>query len=166
MGDSWTVIHYLYGRFNDFETIQTVPADLGVSYAIVGSDVTVTITSLPAAAVAPSGLTATALSHSAISLAWTAAGEQYGFLVERSEDGGVFEEVVQLEGDATSYQDTGLLEATPYTYRVSALGVGGNGAVEASATTQTAPELPVAGLTGLAGLAVALAAFGLAKRKR
>jgi hypothetical protein len=73
------------------------------------------------APVAPSNLTATAVSSSQINLTWTdnSAGET-GILVQRSTDGTHFTQIASLGGTATSYSSTGLSGQTKYYYRVRA----------------------------------------------
>ncbi|MEL6537262.1 MAG: Ig-like domain-containing protein, partial [Bacteroidota bacterium] len=67
---------------------------------------------------APTGLSAQATSTSQINLSWTDnATNETGYVVER---GGVV--VATLSANASSYSDTGLAEATTYTYQVRATG--------------------------------------------
>jgi fibronectin type 3 domain-containing protein len=95
---------------------------------------------------APSNLQATAVSASQINLSWTAAsGTVAHYRIERRTDGGAFAVIDSVGGATLSYQDTGLAEATQYTYRVVACNAGGCSAPssEASATTgQVAPGAP------------------------
>jgi hypothetical protein len=70
---------------------------------------------------APSGLTATAVSGSAVTLLWTDnSGNEDGFKIERKAGSGSFEEVATAGADSTSYTDTGLSPGTTYHYRVAA----------------------------------------------
>ncbi|MDP8204645.1 MAG: fibronectin type III domain-containing protein [Candidatus Tenebribacter mawsonii] len=72
----------------------------------------------------PSSLIAEPLSDQIISLSWIDnCPFEEGFSIERKADGGVFEEIAQLETDVTSYLDEGLTFGTSYTYRVAAISV-------------------------------------------
>jgi hypothetical protein len=100
----------------------------GVSYALV--------TLLPAA---PTGLTATAISSSQISLSWALTSGATSYHVKRATaSGGPYTTLTNLS--ATSFMDTGLAAGTPYYYVVSAVNAGGEGtdSAQASATTWTA----------------------------
>jgi hypothetical protein len=94
-----------------------------VAYNEVGlsgesNTVTVTTETVP---MAPTGLTANALSANEVALSWTdAATNEIGFKVQRSLDGVNFSEVATLDGNATSYTDTGLSAGSAYSYRVVA----------------------------------------------
>ncbi|MGI0088647.1 MAG: fibronectin type III domain-containing protein [Nitrosotalea sp.] len=93
----------------------------------------------------PTGLTATAASSSQINLSWTASNNGgsaiTGYMIERSNDTGATWSTVQSNtGTAgTTYSDTGLLQNTTYTYRVSAINSVGTSlpSSTASATTTT-----------------------------
>jgi FtsP/CotA-like multicopper oxidase with cupredoxin domain len=88
---------------------------------------------------APSGLSATAVSSSAIDLSWNDnLGDEDGFDIERSLDGLSFSLLATVNAGVTTYQDTGLAASTTYSYRVSAYNGSGNSAWSnvASATTQ------------------------------
>jgi hypothetical protein len=71
---------------------------------------------------APSGMTATAASSSAINLAWTdASNDEIGFTVERSPNGSTnWVVIADLGVGMDAYSDAGLDAATQYFYRVSA----------------------------------------------
>jgi hypothetical protein len=92
--------------------------------------------------IAPSGLGATAISSSSISLSWTDnSSDESNFVVQRSTTSGSgFATIATLVADTTSYADTtGLSASTTYYYQVYATnGVGSSGfSNEASATTAT-----------------------------
>jgi len=93
---------------------------------------------------APTSLTATTVSSTAINLAWTdnASGET-GFKIERKAGAGSYSQIGTAAANATSYNDTGLTASTLYTYRVRAYKGGRNGAYsnEASDTTDGATLL-------------------------
>lgn len=77
---------------------------------------------------APNGLTATNITSSTVTLAWTdKSGQELGFRIERSLDGiNNFVEVGTTGTDITTYKDSGLAFATTYYYRVFAFGIFGD----------------------------------------
>jgi subtilisin family serine protease len=92
----------------------------------------------------PTGLSATAISSSAISLAWTdAANNENGFTIERCTGSGCsnFTVLVQVGANATSYTNSGLAASTTHRYRVLAYNAAGNSKYSniAEATTQAPP---------------------------
>lgn len=111
-------------------------------------------TPAPAPPNAPGSLTATAASSSQINLAWSdLAGNESGFRVERSTDGGVnFAVIATTAANATTYPNVGLNANTQYIYRVCAFNGDGNSAFSnlASATTPLAAPPAPAGFTGAA----------------
>ena len=92
------------------------------------------------APVAPSGLAATAVSSSAIDLAWADnASNETGYTVERSPDGAAWTVVTSaLPAAATSYRDAGLSASTAYSYRVKATNAAGGSPYSNVATATTA----------------------------
>jgi titin len=99
---------------------------------------------VPTIPATPSGLTATAVSESAVDLTWTDnAVDEAGFYLERSTDGEAFTRVAAVGVNATSYRDTGLTAGTKYYYRVQAHNSAGTSAWAAPASVTTvSPELP------------------------
>jgi M6 family metalloprotease-like protein/MYXO-CTERM domain-containing protein len=89
--------------------------------------------------VAPTGLTASAVSSSSIALVWTDASDnEDGFKIERREgSSGLYSEIATLSSNSSSFTDTGLQPDTLYFYRVLAFNSTGNSGYsnEASATT-------------------------------
>ncbi|MDB6026402.1 MAG: repeat-containing protein [Verrucomicrobiales bacterium] len=108
-------------------------------------------TTLPTAPVAPSGLTATAISASQINLAWTDnSANETGFIVARSTtSGGLYTDIVTLAANTVGYNDTGLAATTTYYYVVRASNAGGSSANSAQASATTLVTIPSApsGLT-------------------
>jgi chitodextrinase len=102
----------------------------------------------------PSGLSATALSTSQINLSWTASTDNVGVTGYNVYRGGT---LIATLGAVTTFQNTGLIPSTIYSYTVRALHAASNMSApssSASATTQTppdttAPSIP-AGLTATA----------------
>jgi hypothetical protein len=93
---------------------------------------------------APTGLTATASSHTAIALAWhDAAHNEHSTRLERRTSGGAWAFVARygISGTGPMTQaDTGLEPATTYCYRLRASNLHGDGtSPEACATTAPAP---------------------------
>lgn len=88
--------------------------------------------------VAPSNLSAVAMSDSEIALDWSDnSGNETGFRLERSVDGVNWYEVAVVGSDMTSFTDNGLLAETTYQYRVRAYNSNGNSSYSniGSATT-------------------------------
>jgi transcriptional regulator CtsR len=93
-------------------------------------------------------LNAAAASSTQINLTWTgASGDETGFKIERKTGAGTFTQIATVAGaGVTSYNNTGLLAGTTYTYRVRAYNGAGNSDYSdtASATTWiAAPSAPV-----------------------
>ena len=89
---------------------------------------------------APSGLTALALSTTAIDLGWNDnSSNETGFRIQRSSSTGSTE--IQVGANTTTYRDNNLTPNTSYTYRVLAYNGIGSSALSsaASATTQAPP---------------------------
>ena len=111
--------------------------------------------SLPASPAAPSGLSATAITSSAIDLTWSdQSSNETGFKIERKTGVGAFAQIATVGPNTTTYADSGLTAGTAYSYQVRAYNTGGNSTYSntASATTQTAVTAPAAP-TGLAATA-------------
>jgi Zn-dependent metalloprotease len=105
-------------------------------------------TTLPAPA-APSGLAATVVSSSRLSLSWTDnASYEQGYKIERSADGVSYLQVAQLGANATTFADTLLTAGTTYHYRVRAYDGPNNSAYsnDVGPTTLQPPAAP-SGLT-------------------
>ncbi len=139
-GDSWNIAHASGGIVNQFATIQTIPSDMTVTVDQTATDITATVTGVPAAPTAPSGVTAFAGSTTSIDVAWTDNSEEYAFKVERKEGAGDFAQVALLDADVVTFADSGLTVDTDYTYRVTALGAGGQ-AVSGEANASTPPDV-------------------------
>ncbi|MGD0649829.1 MAG: fibronectin type III domain-containing protein [Verrucomicrobiia bacterium] len=100
---------------------------------------------------APSALTATAVSTNQINLSWADnSNNEDGFKIERAPDNGgvpgAWAEITTVGANVTNHSDTELLPNTTYWYRVRAYNGGGNSdcSNEVSATT---PLAPPSGLT-------------------
>jgi titin len=104
--------------------------------------------------VAPSNLTATAVSNSQIDLTWMDnSNNEDGFKIEiKVGAGGTYTQIGANSADDTTYSSTGLEAGTEYFYRVIAFNSTGNSASsnEASATTQPEPPEAPSNLTATA----------------
>src|SRR5262249_52503263 len=107
--------------------------------------------------VAPSGLTATAMSSAQINLTWGNVAGATGFQVQRSLDGVTWSSLGTTGAGVTSYQDTSASAGTTNQYRVAATDSGGVSAPSnvASATTPAtlAPPAAPSGLVAVASSA-------------
>lgn len=89
------------------------------------------------------GLTATAVSSTRISLAWTNIVGETGYTIERSADAGTtWAEVGNTAADAVAFVGSGLTAGTSYQWRVTSFNDGGNGAVSAVVTRGTLLAAP------------------------
>ena len=93
----------------------------------------------PTVPAAPTALTAAAGSSASVYLSWAdTAGDQTGFAVDRSTDGGATWAAVATVGPTvTTYTDTGLSAGTTYAYRVRATNAVGSSAASNTATATT-----------------------------
>lgn len=111
----------------------------------------------------PSSLSATAISSSEISLAWTdTANNEDGFKIERCTGSGCsnFSEIGQTVANVTSFSNnSGLAASTPYRYRVLAFNVAGSSRYSniAEATTLPAPSPPTPPPAAPSGLTLLVA---------
>jgi mono/diheme cytochrome c family protein len=91
---------------------------------------------------APINLTAAAFSDSTVGLNWTGTGENDNvFSIERSLNGVDWSPALSVNAPLTTAQDTGLLPATTYFYRVRAIVQGGDSAVSNVASTTTSVRI-------------------------
>lgn len=99
----------------------------------------------PPPPMAPSMLTATAVSSSAIDVSWTDnSSDESGFRIERSPDGVSWSTAVIVGTNTTSHTDTALAASTTYHYRAIAFNAGGDSPPSNvdSATTFSGPANP------------------------
>jgi titin len=118
-------------------------------YASVTGAYTLAVSAVSTAPVAPSVLTASAVSSSQINLAWTDnSSNETGFKVERgSSKKGPWMLMVTTAASVVSYQDTGLVTGRTYYYRVratNAVGDSANTSVMNAKTLAIAPAAPTA----------------------
>lgn len=116
-------------------------------------------TTPPTVPVAPSGLSATAISSTSINLGWIDnSTDETGFDIERSVDSSNWTLIATTGSNTVAYTSSGLTASTTYYYRVRAKNSAGTSAYTsvASATTEAAGSVPVTvvlrdGLNGYAG---------------
>lgn len=101
--------------------------------------------SIPRAPAAPSDLTATAVSPTQIDLTWhDNSGDEQGFRIERSLDGGTFNEIATAGSNVTTFSDTTASPDTLFFYRVLAFNNFGNSDPSNIAFAKTPPSpIPV-----------------------
>jgi len=109
------------------------------------------VTTTPLAPSAPTNLTLAVTSPTSMQLSWTDTSlKETGFRVERKTGSGGYTFVGIAAADATGFPDPGLAIDTVYTYRIRALGNGGDSAYTGDAVLPTPPAAP-------SGLAVSAA---------
>ena len=108
---------------------------------------------IPSVPIAPSGLTASAVSTSQINLAWADNSfNESGFKIERKTGAsGTYAEITTTAAGVTSFNDTGRQPGTQYFYRVRATNQGGDSAYSNEATAMTSNLLPSVSLTSPSG---------------
>src|SRR2546428_2820186 len=148
------------GRFVAFTSVATnlVAGDTNGAADVFVHDRGTTDTTPPTA---PGDLIATAVSSSQINLVWTASTDDVGvtgYQVERcaGAECSTFTQVAAATG--TTYSDTGLAPSTSYSYRVTAVDVGGAvspapAPITASTLADTTPPTAPTGLTATAASA-------------
>jgi hypothetical protein len=98
---------------------------------------------IPPPPATPSNLVATAAGTSSINLTWADnSTNETGFvLMQSSTSGGIFNKLITIPANTTSYTDVGLGSSATYYYKIQATNAGGNStwSNEASATTKTPP---------------------------
>ena len=117
----------------------------------------------PAPPTAPTGLAATAVSHSQVNLAWTDnADNETGYTIERCTGASCsdFAQIATAGANATSYSNTGLTASTSYSYRVRAYNAGGDSGYSDAATAVT--QAPPAGAKLYLGSSTSGTAGGVA----
>ena len=123
------------------ETITLVLDTSAGAYVAANPNGTILLFDVPPPNVpaAPTGLTATAVSDTQVTLAWTASATATSYTVKRATTSGGPYAIVAPSLVTTSYNDTGRTAGSTYYYVVFASNTGGEGpnSTEASATTWT-----------------------------
>lgn len=121
---------------------------IGASSYSTSSGISVTEV-LPNPPAAPSSLGATAISATQVNLTWVDNSDnELNFRIERASGAGAFSATGTVRVNITSYTDTSVAPGSTYSYRVIAVGVGGDYAPSSSATVTTS-VLPPSGPSGL-----------------
>jgi hypothetical protein len=138
IGDPETLLKNLQAGTTYFIVVDGFGGDAG--------DFTLSFTpSIPRAPIAPSDLTATAVSPTQVNLAWhDNSGDEQGFRVERSLNGFQFTEIGTVGSNVTTFDDTTATPDTLFFYRVFAFNGFGNSDPSNIAFAQTPPSpIPV-----------------------
>jgi hypothetical protein len=105
--------------------------------------------SFGSAPLAPSNLTATAVSSHQVNLSWKArSGNQTGFIIQRSTSGGPWTQIANVGAAVISFSDTGVTKHKTYSYRVYAYNSFGNSPYSNTATVVTPGAGVLASPTG------------------
>jgi hypothetical protein len=111
---------------------------------------------IPSPPAAPSNLVATPAGTSSINLTWADnSTNETGFvLMQSSTSGGIFNKLITIPANTTSYTDVGLGSSATYYYKIQATNARGNSAWsnEASATTTSLPPTPPLAPSNLAAV--------------
>jgi len=94
----------------------------------------------------PTGLAASSTAATTVHVTWTAAADVDEYVLERAEGAtGTFAEIARPDGNATSYDDTGLSPSTSYRYHLAAVRGNTTSAftVEITVTTGAPSEVAV-----------------------
>jgi hypothetical protein len=101
------------------------------------------VTSLALAPAAPTNLVVKAASGTELDLTWLDnATTETGYKLERSDNGGPFVQIALLGPNAASYNDVGLTQGTPYSYRLRATNTAGDSGYSNTVNTTT-PVPPI-----------------------
>jgi hypothetical protein len=109
---------------------------------------------IPSPPAAPSNLAATPAGISSIKLTWAdnSANETSFVLMQSSTSGGIFNELITIPANTTSYTDVGLGSSATYYYKIQATNAGGNSAWSNEANAKTASSGPPASPSGLSAI--------------
>lgn len=138
-----------------FEGGDVSPWAMVAEITVADEDLTVPET----APAAPTNLVATAPASARVELTWKDnADNESGFRLERKTGSGTFAKVADIAKNTQSYDDTGLMPATSYAYRIVAVNAAGDSdpSNEANVTTPEAPPIidPPAAPSALHAVAV------------
>lgn len=131
-GNSWSVVAVLPANSTSYQDgglsesttyVYRVFAMNGESFSETSN--LASAATLPATPNTPNGLQVTSVTASQVQLAWADnAGNESAYVVQRSMPGTAWSTIATLAANTTSYQDTGLVPATTYLYRVHAVNDG------------------------------------------
>lgn len=106
---------------------------------------------------APAGLTAEAVSTTEIDLEWDDSSTETGYKLEKLAGTAWVQVGTNLAADTTSYNVTGLVAGTAYSFRLHAINDGGASAAGTTAVATTVPPAPVATATVVSNSQIKLA---------
>jgi hypothetical protein len=111
---------------------------------------------IPTPPATPSGLVATSAGTSSINLNWidNSTNETGFVLMQSSSAGGIFNKLITIPANSTSYTDTGLGSSATYYYKIQATNTGGNSSWSNIASATTASSGPPAAPSGLSAIPV------------
>ncbi|HEV3311909.1 MAG TPA: fibronectin type III domain-containing protein, partial [Chloroflexota bacterium] len=156
---TWTTLASIYGAPTSYTATGPFNGSTTYYYEVwdyltTGSDTAdsaVASVTTPAYPNPPTLSSATPLSNTSIGLSWTAATGATGYLVDRSTNGGsTWTTAGTTASGVTTFTDTGLTEATSYTYEVFGTNSVGDSAPSGLLSAATQPAAP----TGLIPTAV------------
>jgi hypothetical protein len=98
---------------------------------------------------APSGLTATEISETEVSLAWTDnSNNEDSFIIRRRVSGGTYSDIATVGEDVDTYLDNTVIPGTTYQYTVRAINIGGQSSNSNQVTIDVIPApITPSGLT-------------------
>ena len=93
---------------------------------------------------APTAIISKVLKEKQVYLTWTDNSDnEYGFIIERKEDGGTYKQIKTVGTDVRTFTNAGLAPGKTYTYRVRAYNDGGNSAYgDETVAALTIPNAP------------------------
>jgi len=136
--DYWIVKNSLCGESNGFDLIKMGECQIEYlgCYSMSGS-------TLPSIPVAPSNLSANALSPSTIRVTWNDnSNNESGFEIWQKKENGNWQLKYKVGANVRSKNINGLQEGTKYYYRVKAYNVGGDSTFSNTASETTPPNAP------------------------
>lgn len=120
---------------------------------------------IPSPPAAPSNLVATPAGTSSINLTWAdnSTNETSFVLMQSSSSGGIFNKLITIPANTTSYTDVGLGSSATYYYKIQATNAGGNSSWsnEASAKTDAPPATIPAAPSNLTATAAGTSVINL-----
>lgn len=152
-GTAWT-LHGLLGGTTYYWRVQAIDSALAGSLLSVEQSFLVPVP-------APSGLTATAASTTAMNLSWTDnSDKETGYAIERRIGAAAWSQIATTAANATAYVDSSLASGTTYDYRVRAM-IGGEAASDYSNVASAMTQMVAAPPSGLGATPVSTSRIDL-----
>jgi hypothetical protein len=109
---------------------------------------------IPSSPAAPSNLVAKPAGTSSINLTWAdnSTNEVNFVLMQSSTSGGIYNKLITIPANTTSYTDVGLGSSATYYYKIQSTNAGGNSAWSNEANATTASSGPPAAPSGLSAI--------------